>query len=398
MSGINSSLFQNSSFGSGNQSFFADYASLKNGSYARLMKSYYGGGYSAAGNSVSRQKESRSSNVLDKILEERRNPKVSEETQKANESLTNDISNLKNSVSALRNEKTYTDTENGASAKDKVASAVKDYVNQYNDVVSAAKKSTLSGKTANVAAMMRSTAENADKLKEMGITINSNGTLQLNEGKLKATDVSKVQELFSSKDIMSYGSTVMSRLEFAGSAPGASTSASKTTDGSDNKTNTPGSAAAALKKDSELLASDQLFDKIRDKNGKYTYDVDKIFAAAKSFAGNYNDMLSAAKSSSNSGVLSNVSHIQEKTALYSAALKQFGISVDVNGKMQIDEDTFKKSDMSKVQNLFKDYGSSIASSASLVDYYMTTQANAASGYTATGAYNVQGSARYADYF
>lgn len=396
MSGINSSLFQNSSFGSGNQSFFADYASLKNGSYARLMKSYYGGGYSSAGSSVSGQRESRSSNVLDKILEERRNPKVSEETQKANESLTNDIANLKNSVSTLRNEKTYTDTENGASAKDKVASAVKDYVNQYNDVVSAAKKSTLSGKTANVAAMMRSTAENADKLKEMGITINSNGTLQLNEGKLKATDVSKVQELFSSKDIMSYGSTVMSRLEFAGAAAGA-TSANKTTDSSDDKTNTPGSAAAALKKDSELLASDALFDKIRDKNGKYTYDVDKIFAAAKSFVGNYNDMLSAAKSSSNSGVLSNVSHIQEKTALYTATLKQFGISVDVNGKMNIDEDTFKKSDMSKVQKLFKDYGSSIASSASLVDYYMTTQANAASGYTATGAYNVQGSARYADY-
>ncbi|MDE7435169.1 MAG: hypothetical protein K2N01_05050 [Lachnospiraceae bacterium] len=397
MSGINSSLFQNSSFGSGNQSFFADYASLKNGSYARLMKSYYGGGYSSAGSSVSGQRESRSSNVLDKILEERRNPKVSEETQKANESLTNDIANLKNSVSTLRNEKTYTDTENGASAKDKVASAVKDYVNQYNDVVSAAKKSTLSGKTANVAAMMRSTAENADKLKEMGITINSNGTLQLNEGKLKATDVSKVQELFSSKDIMSYGSTVMSRLQFAGAAAGA-TSANKTTDSSDDKTNTPGSAAAALKKDGELLASDQLFDKIRDKSGKYTYDVDKIFAAAKSFVGNYNDMLSAAKSSSNSGVLSNVSHIQEKTALNSAALKQFGISVDMNGKMQIDEDTFKKSDMSKVQKLFKDYGSSIASSASLVDYYMTTQANAASGYTATGAYNVQGSARYADYF
>lgn len=397
MGNINSSLFQSSSFGSGNQSFFADYASLKNGSYARLMKSYYGGGYSAAGKSVSGQRESRSSNVLDKILEERRNPKVSEETQKANVSLTNGISTLKNSVSALRNEKTYTDTENGASAKDKVASAVKDYVNQYNDVVSAAKKSTLSGKTANVAAMMRSTAENADKLKEMGITINSNGTLQLNEGKLKATDISKVQELFSSKDIMSYGSTVMSRLQFAGSAPGASASASKTTDSSDDKTNTPGSAAAALKKDSELLASDQLFDKIRDKNGKYTYDVDKIFAAAKSFVGNYNDMLSAAKSSSNSGVLSNVSFIQEKTLQNTAALKQFGISVDVSGKMTIDEDTFKKSDMSKVQKLFKDYGSSIASSASLVDYYMTTQANAASGYTATGAYNVQGSARYADF-
>lgn len=397
MGSINSSLFQSSSFGSGNQSFFADYASIKNGSYARLMKSYYGSGYSASSSSVSSQTGSSSSNILDKILEERRNPKVSEETQKANESLTNDISILKNSVSVLRNENTYKDTENGSSAKDKVASAVKDYVNQYNDVVSAAKKSTLSGKTANVGAMMRSTAENADKLKELGITINSNGTLQLNEGKLKETDISKVQELFSGEDIMSYGSTVMSRLQFAGAAAGASASASETTDVSDDKTNTAGSAAAALKKDGELLASDELFNKIKDKDGKYTYDIDKIFAAAKSFAGNYNDMLSAAKSSTNSGVLSNVSYIQEKTTLYSAALKQFGISVDLNGKMAIDENTFKNADMSKVQQVFKDYGSSVASSASLVDYYMTTQASPASGYTAAGAYNVQGSARYADY-
>lgn len=52
--------------------------------------------------------------------------------------------------------------------------------------------------------------------------------------------------------------------------------------------------------------------------------------------------------------------------------------------------------MSEVQKFFKDYGSSIASNASLVEYYMTTQANAASGYTAAGEYNVQGSSRYAD--
>ena len=72
--------------------------------------------------------------------------------------------------------------------------------------------------------------------------------------------------------------------------------------------------------------------------------------------------------------------------------------MDAKGRMTIDEDTFKNSDMSKVQNFFKDYGSSIATNASLVDYYMTTQANAASGYTADGTYNVQGSSRYTDIF
>ena len=109
---------------------------------------------------------------------------------------------------------------------------------------------------------------------------------------------------------------------------------------------------------------------------------------------NYNKMFDAAESSSNSGVVANLSYIREKTARNADALKSFGISVDAKGRMKIDEDTFKKSDMSKVQEFFKDYGSSIATNASLVDYYMTTQANAANSYTAGGSYNVQGGSRY----
>lgn len=385
---INSNLFQSFSSSSGN--FFADYASIKNGSYAKLMKSYYGKVYGSS-TSTAGGKKSRSSNVLDKILEERRNPKVSEEVQKANANLTSGISSLKSSVSVLQDEKTYTDTEKGQTAEEKVVSAMKNYVSQYNNVVSTAKHSTLSGKTSHVASVMRSTAQNADKLAEMGITINSNGTLQINEGKLKATDISKVQELFSNKKVTSYGSTVMSRLQFAGIAAGAKMSSSEKTN------NTAGSAAASLKADGELLASDKLFEKVKDKDGKETYDIDKIFTTAKSFVNNYNSMLDSAKSSLNSGVSANLLRIKEKTEQNSDALKQFGISVDRNGRMKIDEETFKKSDMSKVQKLFKDYGASIASSASLVDYYMTTQANATSGYTSAGTYNVQGSVRYEDF-
>ncbi|MCI8670185.1 MAG: hypothetical protein HFI34_11825 [Lachnospiraceae bacterium] len=388
---FSSNLFQSFSFNNESQKFFSDYASIKNGSYARLLKAYYGRGYDSS-TSASGSTRSRSSNVLEKLLEERRNPKVSEEVQEANANLTSGISSLRGSVSTLQNEKTYTDTEKGQTAAEKVVSAVKDYVKQYNNVVSNAKHSTLSAKTSHVAAMMRSTAANADKLSEMGITINKNGTLQMNENKLKATDISKVQELFSAKDITSYGSTVMSRLQFAGSATGTN----KTDSESTNKT--PGSAAASLKADSELLASGKLFEMIKDKDGNETYDIDKIFSTTKSFVSNYNDMLDAAKSSSNSGVSANLSRIREKTAQNAEALKQFGISVDRDGKMKIDEETFKKSDMSKVQKFFKDYGASIASSASLVNYYMTTQANAASGYTADGTYNVQGSVRYADSF
>ncbi len=382
-----SQLFQglSSSSGTGNLNFFSDYASIKSGSYGRLMKAYYGrqdSGTTANGTKTN------TSNVLDRILEERKHPKVSKEVQEANSNLTTGISNLKKSVSALQNDNTFTNTENGQTAVDKVASAMKNYVSEYNNVVSASKRSTMTNKTAYVANMMKSTAANADKLAEIGVRINYDGTLQLNEGKLKSTDLSKVQDLFSSDDLMSYGSTVMSRLQFAGITSGA-------TDSVEKDDTTASDAASSLKTDSDALASDKLYEKVKDKDGKETYDIDKIFSTAKSFVNNYNAMFDKAGSSTNSGVLSNLAQIREKTAKNIDALKQFGIDVDEKGKLKIDEDKFKKSDMSQVQKFFKDYGSSIGTNASLVDFYMRTKANAGSGYTSTGAYSVQGNSRFA---
>lgn len=386
-----SQLFQSiSSNGSGlgNLNFLSDYASIKNGSYAKLMKTYYG---TAQSSSAAASKKSSSGNILDKILDEKKNPKVSKEAQEANANLTTGLSSLKSSVAALQKDGTYTDTANGKSAADKVVSAMKAFVSDYNNVVSAAKNSTLANKTAYVANMMNSTATNADKLAEIGVSINGNGTLELNEAKLKEAGVSKVQDLFSSDNIMSYGSMIASRLRFAGAAASTNTADNKDTE------TTAASGAAGVKADGRALAGDALYEMVKDKDGSEKYDVDKIFATAKSFVNNYNKMFDTAESSYNSGVLSNLSRIKERTARSASALEQFGISVDNKGRMKIDEDIFKKADMSSVQAFFKDYGSSIATNASLVDYYMTTQANAANGYTSDGTYNVQGSARYADY-
>lgn len=387
-----SSLFGSGS-GSGMNSLysmFSDRSAIKNGSYGKLLKSYYSTGQTSG---AAARRKSKTSNVVDKILEEKKNPKVSKDVQEANSNLVSGISTLKTTVSALQSDKTYTSDENGKSAAEKVVSAVKSYVSDYNNVVNAAKGSTLTNKTAYVANVMSSTAANADKLSEIGIRVNNNGTLELNESKLKAADISKVQELFAPENITSYGSTVASRLRFASVTGGSSTVTGSTA------TNIPAatSAAASLKADGNTLASDKLYEKVKDKDGKDTgkYDVDKIFATAKSFVNNYNSMFEAGESSSKSGVLANLSYIREKTANSANTLKQFGISVDTKGRMKIDEDTFKKSDMSNVQKFFKNYGASVATNASLVDYYMTTQADAASGYTATGAYNVQGSSRYA---
>lgn len=384
-------LFQSLSSGNTNLNFLSDYASIKNGSYGKLMKAYYGTVKNSGAESGSTRSSSK--NILEKLEQEKKNPTVSKDVQTSNSNLTSGLSSLKSSISALQKDSTYTDTENGQSAADKVVSAVKAFVSDYNNVVSAAKGSTLTGKTAYVANMMSNTAANSDKLSEIGVRVNTNGTLEVDETKLKTVDIAKVQDLFSAKDIMSYGSKLASRVQFAGTSTTTGTAATNPTDSTEtNKTTT--SAAAGLKADSKTLASDELYQKAEDKDGVEQYDVGKILSTAKSFVQNYNSMFNAAESSSNSGVLANLSSIREKTAQNADVLKQFGISVDAKGRLEIDEGTFKKSDMSKVQEFFKDYGSSVATNASLVDYYMTTRANSASGYTAAGAYNVQGSSGY----
>ena len=266
---------------------------------------------------------------------------------------------------------------------------MKSYVNNYNSVVTASKSSTLTNKTAYVANMMSTTSKFEKELGEIGVMLKNDGTLQLDETKLKGADLSKVQKLFSTDNIQSYGSTIASRIKFAGGSTSTTTGTTNNTTNTDTKKPTS-TSAAALKKDGEALASNELFAKVKDADGNETdeYDVKKILSTAKSFVSNYNAMFDKAESSSNSGVLSNLSYIRERTANNTKALKEFGFSVDKKGRLSLDEDTFKKADMSKVHDFFKNYGSYVASNASRVDYYMNTNANTASGYTSKASYNI----------
>lgn len=383
----------NSLYGSNNSStnlysLFSERNAIKNGTYKKLLKSYYSSLEENSGSATSTSKRRGQNNIIDKLLKEKMYPTVSKETQEANTNLTNGIGSLKSSISTLQNENTFEDTENGKTASEKVVSAMKSYVNNYNNVVTASKSSTLSNKTAYVANMMSTTSKFEKELGEIGVMLKSDGTLQLDETKLKNTDLSKVQKLFSTDNIQSYGSTIASRVKFAGGGTSTTTGTTNDSTSTDDKKPASSSAAAALKTDGETLASGELFAKIKDQDGNEAYDIKKILSTAKSFVNNYNTMFDKAESSSNSGVLSNLSYIRNRTANNTKALKEFGISVDKKGRLSIDEETFQKADMSKVQNFFKDYGSYVASNASRVDYYMNTKANAASGYTSKASYNI----------
>jgi hypothetical protein len=277
----------------------------------------------------------------------------------------------------LQDKATYEDTSGGSTGQDKAASALKSFVSSYNDAVESSKKSTMTSVSKNLASVMKASSANADKLKEIGVTINNDGTLNLDEKKLKSVDADKIKSVFDGNDAMSYGSKVatsMNRASFYISDTAAATS----TDSAGTKAATAKSSAD-LKSSIDNVMSDDLYAKAAE-----TKDVR---SAAEDFIKNYNATIDSAKNSSVSGVTSNLSAMMNKTTSNKEALSSIGISVGTDGKLSMDKDAFDKADKAKVQDVFTKYGAGIAQNASRLNFYSSSQNTASSGYSATGAYS-----------
>jgi flagellar capping protein FliD len=70
-------------------------------------------------------------------------------------------------------------------------------------------------------------------------------------------------------------------------------------------------------------------------------------------------------------------------------LQKVGITVGADGKLSLDEDTFKKADMGTAKSLFNgtgSYGWQVSAQASWIDFAATNEANKANTYNAKGGY------------
>ena len=164
----------------------------------------------------------------------------------------------------------------------------------------------------------------------------------------------------------SYGKLL--KAHYAEEKKAASESAKTTTTKSNvtsKKDNTPLSNvkknADALKTASEAFTKDDLFAK---KDGEY--DKDKILGAVKDFANKYNSTLDATSKVNSKDVSISTKFMNSMTDTMSKALSKVGVNVGTDGKLTIDEEAFKKADMTSVKSLFADrfsYGSQIADKA-----------------------------------
>ncbi len=177
----------NSALGSIN---LGDYASIKSGSYKKLLKAYYDEQSSDASSTAKTKTKKNSDASID-------NTGLS--------TLKKDAENLKSSAEALSKDDLWKKTD-GKNDMDKIANAVKSFAQNYNDVIEQSSKVTSKDVSSDTKYMSSLTSTLSNSLSKIGVTVGADGKLSVNEDTLKAADASDIKTLFTGK--VSYGSQI----------------------------------------------------------------------------------------------------------------------------------------------------------------------------------------------
>jgi hypothetical protein len=201
-----------SSSSSGLSSFLSDYASIKNGSYGKLMKAYYSSDASDEVKSLASSSTSSTSTTSSTSSLTSAETKAYTEVQSTTDDLKESADTLlATGTKSVFNKKDITTTdENGVESTEKgydtsaIYSAVSSFIKDYNSVINAADSvddTTISNRVAN---MESTTSTYSSSLKELGITINDDNTLSIDKDTFKAADMDKAKSLFNGSGSYAY--------------------------------------------------------------------------------------------------------------------------------------------------------------------------------------------------
>ena len=186
-----SSLF--SSLNTGNTMFgsfnLGDYASIKNGSYGKLLKAHYAEEKKAA--SESTKTTTAKSNVTSK----KDNTPMSDVKKSADA--------LKTAAEAFKKEDLFA-KKDGEYDKEKILGAVKDFAGKYNAVLDKTSKVNSKDVATSTKFMTSMTDTMSKALSKVGMTVGTDGKLSVDEEAFKKADMNSVKSLFAEN--ISYGS------------------------------------------------------------------------------------------------------------------------------------------------------------------------------------------------
>ncbi len=173
-----------SSSTSSGSSILSDYASIKNGTYGKLLKAYY------------------AKNPVKNTSEDSKTTSTTTE-EKALTSAKENALDLKDSVNALSKNSLY------EKSVDEISKSVKAFVEKYNDVVEGTDDIDNVSVLRSTLWMTNTTAKNESLLEDIGITINADNTLSLDEEAFKKADMTNVKSLFQGQN--GYGDSVSAK-------------------------------------------------------------------------------------------------------------------------------------------------------------------------------------------
>ncbi len=190
-------LFGGSSGQSDNSGFsLNDYASIKNGSYGKLMKAYYKEQNSDGKTAAEVKKETQTKGVEYSEI-----ASLADKFEKVagKFSGSSDLFELK-SVTAKDENGVETTTEEYD--KDAIVSALKDLAKSYNEFMSKATKSTNKNVARRAENLVGQMSEYMKSLSKVGVKFSDDGTISIDEDKVKKSDIGALKRAFSGKDSM----------------------------------------------------------------------------------------------------------------------------------------------------------------------------------------------------
>lgn len=296
---------------------------------------------------------------------------------------------------------------------DKVSAFVKD----YNSMMKAASKSNNSAVKAQADALNDYTYQNYKLFSKVGITMNADRTLSIDEDTFKkvnektgSTNVPTLTTLF--KGIGSFadkaadrastiyrkageGEAVTSaKAKYAGST--GSVSSGDKTDSSDKVTSTTAKDAASAASASALYKSvEKLGAMIINDDNK-----DSVFDVFSTLVKDYNELLKDTADSKNSNVIKQADLLKSLVSSNKSAFSRLGVTINSDKSLSIDEEKFMEADMSTVKSLFSgaySFGEKMTDRLNQI-YRYATQGNSLNGqtYTSQGGYNAAGTGSVLD--
>lgn len=407
---------QNSNNSSNNMLYginLADYASIKNGSYGKLMKSYYkemNSEQSSSGNKNEVNNNS-STNKTETVADSVKKQELVD-LQKYTSELQNSSAKLlqKGSSSLFKSE--YKESD-----KEALYNAVSDFVSDYNNLLEKGNAST-SGSIVRMSTRLEDTAENhKQELEAVGITIDK-GKLSVNKEAFMKADMNQVKELFNEDN--SFAEFVSDRAKNIGNAieteakknkidveslkkeAQVSSTDKNTSTNTDSSTGKTESSANDVRKqemtnmqkyaDELQTAANKLMKKGTDALLKDEYtaeDKEALYSAVSDFVSKFSTVLEKGMESASDSVAGMVGRLKDTADDYKDVLKQIGISVEEK-KMSIDKDTFMNADMEQVKKLFLDadsFGTFVSQRAENIENAAKNEANRNNLYSENGTYN-----------